>query len=227
MVIGNVVQTPKNVFELSLPAARAYRQQLRRDDVHSDVRCRLNVGRPHFVCHRLAVQHRVALRHLQNRNPMKPLKYIEEDIVKAVMLVVTVCISVVLLIIIGTICWRGIPSLSWEMLTQIPKGGFYLGKEGGILNAIVGSFYVAFGASILAFFISLPVALFMNLYMIRYQRLLIGFRFLLDALWGIPSIVYGAFGFVVMMYFGLRSSLLAGIVTVTLAHCAHHDFGDG
>jgi phosphate transport system permease protein len=35
-------------------------------------------------------------------------------------------------------------------------------------------------------------------------------------LFGIPSIVYGAFGFTIMVYFGLRASLLAGIITVTL-----------
>ncbi len=40
-------------------------------------------------------------------------------------------------------------------------------------------------------------------------------RFLLDLLWGIPSIVYGAFGFTIMIYFGLKTSLLAGILTVT------------
>ncbi|KWX82136.1 hypothetical protein AXF24_12480 [Streptococcus pneumoniae] len=37
-----------------------------------------------------------------------------------------------------------------------------------------------------------------------------------DILFGIPSIVYGAFGFVIMVYFGLKTSLLAGIITVTL-----------
>jgi phosphate transport system permease protein len=35
-------------------------------------------------------------------------------------------------------------------------------------------------------------------------------------LWGTPSIVYGAFGFVVMVYFGLRASLLGGIIVLTL-----------
>jgi phosphate transport system permease protein len=37
----------------------------------------------------------------------------------------------------------------------------------------------------------------------------------LDVLWGIPSIVYGAFGFVIMLYLGLRASLLAGIIVLT------------
>ena len=41
-----------------------------------------------------------------------------------------------------------------------------------------------------------------------------GIRFFLDVLWGVPSIVFGAFGFILLMYMGLRNSLGAGIVTV-------------
>ena len=41
-------------------------------------------------------------------------------------------------------------------------------------------------------------------------------RFSFDILFGIPSIVYGAFGFMVMVYFGLQASLLGGILTVSL-----------
>jgi len=41
-------------------------------------------------------------------------------------------------------------------------------------------------------------------------------RMVFDVLFGIPSIVYGAFGFLIMVYFGLRASLLGGIIAVTL-----------
>jgi phosphate transport system permease protein len=41
-------------------------------------------------------------------------------------------------------------------------------------------------------------------------------RLVLDILWGTPSIVYGAFGFVIMVYLGMRASLLGGIVVLTL-----------
>jgi len=41
-------------------------------------------------------------------------------------------------------------------------------------------------------------------------------RFSLDVLWGVPSIVYGAFGFTLMLFLGLKTSLLAGIVVVAL-----------
>jgi phosphate transport system permease protein len=121
-----------------------------------------------------------------------------------------------LLLILGTILWKSIPALSLSMLTRTPRGGFYLGKEGGILNAIVGSLYLAAGATILAIIFSLPVVLFINVYAKRQSRLASLTRFSFDVLWGIPSIVYGAFGFIIMIFFGLKASLLAGILAVAL-----------
>jgi len=121
-----------------------------------------------------------------------------------------------LVFIIGTIVWKSLPALNLSMVTRTPKGGFYLGKEGGILNAIVGSLYLALGATVLAFLLSLPLALYLNLYKGRGSKTAVWTRFSLDVLWGVPSIVYGAFGFLVMMMVGLRASLLAGIVTVAL-----------
>ena len=121
-----------------------------------------------------------------------------------------------LLLILGTILWKSVPALSLSMLTQTPRGGFYLGKEGGILNAIVGSLDLALGATALAFLLSLPLALYLNVYKGRASKTAVWTRFFLDVLWGVPSIVYGAFGFVVMLALGLRASLLAGILTVAL-----------
>lgn len=138
----------------------------------------------------------------------------EEKFFRVLTALVALLVVFVLAHILFTIVSKGASSLSWEILSQEPKGGFYMGGGGGILNAIAGSFYLAIGASILAFVVSLPVALFINIYLIRYHRLLIGIRFFLDVLWGIPSIVYGAFAFTIMIFFGLRNSLGAGIVTV-------------
>ena len=121
-----------------------------------------------------------------------------------------------LLLILGTILWKSVPALSLSMLTETPKGGFYLGKEGGILNAIVGSLDLALGATALALLLSLPLALYLNVYKGRASKTAVWTRFFLDVLWGVPSIVYGAFGFVVMLALGLRASLLAGILTVAL-----------
>lgn len=147
---------------------------------------------------------------------MRKLKYIEEKFFRVLMFFSTTLIVMVLLLIIFSILYKGLPSLSWEMISQTPKGGFYFGKEGGVLNAIIGSLYLSIGATFLAFVIGLPVALFMNVYLVKFKKTVNTIRFFLDLLWGIPSIVYGAFGFTIMIYLGLKTSLLAGIITVTL-----------
>ena len=101
------------------------------------------------------------------------------------------------------------------MLIQTPKGGYYLGKEGGIANAIVGSLCLSFGASVLSFLLGLPIAFALQKEYLG-RRLSCITRLSLDILWGTPSIVYGAFGFIVMVYFGLSASLLGGIIALTL-----------
>jgi len=140
----------------------------------------------------------------------------EETIFKVLMIGSTVIVVASLLLIVGTIVVKGFPAMKLSMITQTPKGGYYLGKEGGILNAIVGSLELAGGATFLALLLSVPIVLYINLYSRRRSRLAVFTRFSLDVLWGIPSIVYGAFGFVLMMMIGLRTSLLAGIIAVAL-----------
>ena len=147
---------------------------------------------------------------------MRLRQKVEESIFKVLMIIATYFILAVLGIIIYSIFEKGIKSLSWEMISQIPKGGYYYGKGGGILNAILGSLSLAFGSTLLAFIIGLPVALYINVFLIRKKKLVMLIRFLLDLVWGIPSIVYGAFGFSLMIIVGLQTSLLAGIITVTL-----------
>lgn len=147
---------------------------------------------------------------------MRKSKFIEEKFFRVLMFISTNLIVIILLLIIFSILYKGLPSLSWQMISQTPKGGFYFGKEGGILNAIIGSLYLSIGATLLAVLIGLPVALLMNVILVKHKKLINMIRFFLDLLWGIPSIVYGAFGFTIMIYFGLKTSLLAGIITVTL-----------
>jgi phosphate transport system permease protein len=141
---------------------------------------------------------------------------VEENIFRILMLFSTWFIIGILGLILATIVWKGFSALNWAMITQTPKGGFYLGKEGGILNAILGSLYLAIGATILAALVSIPIVLYLNVYLKRNSKLATFIRFIFDVLWGIPSIVYGAFGFAVMLYFGIRASLLAGIITVAV-----------
>ena len=138
---------------------------------------------------------------------------LQENLVRVLMIASTTVVLGSLILILGTIVWRGLPALNLAMLTQTPKGGYYLGKEGGILNAIVGSLYLAVGGTGLALLVSLPIALYLQLYAARSRRAEV-IRLALDVLWGVPSIVYGAFGFIIMLWLGIRASLLGGIIAL-------------
>ena len=143
------------------------------------------------------------------------MRKLEEKIFKVLMMAATLVIVVSLFMIIVAVIKRGLPAMSWDMISKIPGGGFYIGKEGGLLNAIVGSLYIVVGSITLGLAFSLPIVLFINLYLPDKSKLAQITRLTFDVLFGIPSIVYGAFGFTLMVYLGLRSSLLAGIITVT------------
>ncbi|HUT83891.1 MAG TPA: phosphate ABC transporter permease, partial [Thermodesulfobacteriota bacterium] len=75
---------------------------------------------------------------------------VEENIFRGLMLLSTVIVVGSLAFILVIIFLKGLPALSLNMLIQTPKGGYYLGKEGGILNAILGSLVLGIGATLLA-----------------------------------------------------------------------------
>jgi phosphate transport system permease protein len=140
-------------------------------------------------------------------------RHVEEAFFKFLMILSMMLVIGSLGFILLTVIIKGLPALNLAMVTQTPKGGYYLGKEGGILNAIIGSLYLALGGTLLALVFSLPLALYLQAYARRTGWADI-VRLSLDVLWGIPSIVYGAFGFTLMLALGLRASLLGGIITL-------------
>lgn len=144
------------------------------------------------------------------------MKKYEEKIYKALMIGAAIIILGLLLYIVGTIFYKGLPALNWDMITKLPGGGFYLGKEGGILNAIMGSVFIITGALTISLILSLPLVMFINFYLRKKSLFTNIIRFSFDILFGVPSIVYGAFGFAVMVYLGIRASLLGGILAVAM-----------
>jgi phosphate transport system permease protein len=138
---------------------------------------------------------------------------VEERIFKLLMVLSLVVVLSVFATIIVVIFLRGASALNLEMLTQVPTGGYYLGGKGGIANAIVGSVYLALGATLLAIAVSLPLAFALQREYLG-RRLAHLTRLSLDVLWGTPSIVYGAIGFLIMLQLHLGASLLGGIVTL-------------
>lgn len=145
---------------------------------------------------------------------MNKRKQFEEKFFKYLSAFATYSLIGILGFIIIIIFVKGFGALSFDMILKTPKGGYYYGGEGGVLNAIVGSLYIAIGATIIAVIIGMPAALYINVNLVRHRKTQNTIRYFLDALWGIPSIVYGAFGFTLMLFLGMNASLLAGIITV-------------
>ncbi|SRR5258708_5466308 len=139
----------------------------------------------------------------------------EARVMQLIMASALVLVVAGLFLILGVIVARGIGTISWTMLTEVPKGGSYSGGGGGIANSILGSLYLAIGGTLLALLLGLPIALYLNAYAGR-SRFAGWVRLSLDVMWGIPSLLYGAFGFAIMIAVGLRASLLAGIITLAV-----------
>ena len=144
------------------------------------------------------------------------MKFFEEKVFKVLMYVALVIVCGVVLSIVYTIFSKGWSAMSWDMVSKLPGGGFYIGKEGGFLNAIVGSLMIVGASTVLGLLISIPVVFYLNIYLKRKSKLAYTARLVYDILFGVPSIVYGAFGFTIMVYLGLKTSLLGGIIVITL-----------
>ena len=144
------------------------------------------------------------------------LKFIEEKIFKVLMILSTLFVFGVVANILYTVVKEGWAAMNWDMITKLPGGGFYIGKEGGLLNAFVGSLYSVGASTVLGLIISIPVVFYLNVYRSRKSKVAYVARLAFDIMFGIPSIVYGAFGFSIMVYLGLKTSLLGGIIVITL-----------
>ena len=118
-----------------------------------------------------------------------------------------------ILAVFAYIIARGAPAISWEFLTAMPREGM---RAGGILPAIVGTFYLTLGTAIF----SVPLGVAAAIYLAEYARenwLTRLIRIAIINLAGIPSVVYGLFGvglFVFFLRFG--TSLLSASLTLSI-----------
>ncbi len=128
--------------------------------------------------------------------------------------------AVLLLIpIIGVVVYivvRGAPAISGEFLAGFPRDGM---RAGGILPAIIGTFYLTIGTAIF----SVPLGIAAAIYLAEYASdtpLTRAIRIAIINLSGIPSVAYGLFGlglFVLFLKFGtsiLSASLTLSIMTL-------------
>ena len=119
----------------------------------------------------------------------------------------------VLLFIIAYILVMGLPHISWEFLTRSPQA---MGRKGGILSVAVGTLLVTAVAVAVAGPVGVATAVYLTEYA-RQGRLTTIIRFGADCLAGIPSIIFGLFGFVFFaIALGMGLSIVSGALTLAL-----------
>jgi len=115
--------------------------------------------------------------------------------------------------VIGFVLEKGLPQLSWEFLFSKPRN---MGKAGGILPALVGTLLL----SLLAIAVALPLGVGTAVYLAEYTRetrLTKAIRFGTDCLAGIPSIIFGLFGYIFFVTtLKMGWSLIAGALTLAI-----------
>ena len=119
----------------------------------------------------------------------------------------------VLLMIIGYILYRGIPSLTWNLLSTEPNN---LTGNIGILPNILNTLYIIFVAMIIV----LPLGVGAAIYLTEYstsRKLTSLISFAAEILTGIPSILFGLVGMLIFIQIGgLKQGILAGALTLVL-----------
>ncbi len=125
----------------------------------------------------------------------------------------TLIVVIPIILTMVYIARNGLSAVTWEFITQPPKHGM---KEGGIFPAIIGTVYLIIGTMLF----SLPLGILSAIYLVEYARDNAFTRLIklsVVNLSGIPSIVYGLFGFTLFVVFmRLGTSILAGSLTLAI-----------
>ncbi len=119
----------------------------------------------------------------------------------------------VLVMIIAFVLKRGVPEISWEFLSTKPQE---MGKAGGILPTIVGTVLLPLIAIVIALPMGVGTAVYLSEYT-RENRITKIIRFGTDCLAGIPSIIFGLFGYIFFVtILGMGWSMLSGGLTLAI-----------
>lgn len=125
----------------------------------------------------------------------------------------TLFILTPVVVVLWIIFKNGVSAINWEFLTSMPSQGM---RAGGILPAILGTLYLVIGATLF----SLPLGILAAVYLSEYARdnaLTRLINLAIVNLSGVPSVVYGLFGFSLFVVFlKCGVSILAGSLTLSI-----------
>lgn len=120
----------------------------------------------------------------------------------------------ILFFIVGFVMFKGAPlAFNWKFLTTNPER---MGRLGGILSPIIGTICLVTLAVVIATPVGIGTAIFLTEYR-RETALTRVIRFGAECLAGIPSIIFGLFGFAFFVVFlKLGWSILSGGLTLAI-----------
>ena len=117
------------------------------------------------------------------------------------------------LFMIGYVLYKGVPNLSWPLLSTKPS---YLSGTIGILPDILNTVYIVLASLVIVLPLGVGAAVYLTEYAAN-KKLVAAIEYAAETLSGIPSIIYGLVG---MMFFcqflGMQTSLLAGALTLVI-----------
>ena len=117
------------------------------------------------------------------------------------------------LFMIVYIMYKGIPNISWELLSTAPS---YLSDRIGILPDILNTLYVILAALVIVLPLGTGAAVYLTEYA-KNKRLVGVIEYAAETLSGIPSVIYGLVGMLLFcQFFGMKTSLMAGVLTLVI-----------
>lgn len=116
---------------------------------------------------------------------------------KSLMWISVSIVCMLTLFLIGYVLWKGIPHISWELLSTKPS---YLSDRIGILPDILNTIYIVLATLVIVLPLGMGAAIYLTEYA-QNKRIVNMIEYAAETLSGIPSIIYGLVGMLVFQQF--------------------------
>ena len=134
-------------------------------------------------------------------------------LMRTLMLFSVLLTGALVLFLIGYVLWKGIPNITWELLSTKPS---YLRNQIGILPDILNTVYIVIATLLIVLPLGVGAAIYLTEYA-RNKKLVAVIEYAAETLSGIPSIIYGLVGMLFFCQFlNMQTSLLAGALTLVI-----------
>ena len=134
-------------------------------------------------------------------------------LMRALMLFSVLLTGALVLFLIGYVLWKGIPNITWELLSTKPS---YLRNQIGILSDILNTVYIVIATLLIVLPLGVGAAIYLTEYA-RNKKVVAVIEYAAETLSGIPSIIYGLVGMLFFCQFlNMQTSLMAGALTLVI-----------